>query len=103
MRDVSGEVTSSAMLINYLDNGRDISCLAEHQEMITAKKMHHHVKMFDTNDSIDVLVGNVEFPEHDIAHDECFSNVDIAPTGMFDLKLSNLSLRKCHGLLKISF
>ena len=59
MRDFSGAITSNAILINYLDNIRDMSCLAEHQEMTTAKKLHHHVKMFDTIVSIDVLVDNI--------------------------------------------
>ena len=48
--------------------------------------MHFHVKTFDTNAPIDLLVDNAKFPEHEIAHDECLSNVDIAPIGMFELK-----------------
>ena len=42
--------------------------------------------MFDTNLPIDVLMENATFPEHDVIHDENFSNVDISPLGMFELK-----------------
>ena len=38
MSDVSGAIANSAMLINHLDNDLDIACLAEHQQMTTAKK-----------------------------------------------------------------
>ena len=70
MSNVSGAVTNSAMLINYLDNDPDISYLAEYQEMTTAKKCHYHLKTFDTNVPIGVLVDNVKFPELDTMHDE---------------------------------
>ena len=86
MNNVSWAVTNSATLINYLDNDSYIAHLAEHQEMTTLKKLHYHMKKFDTNVPIDVLVDNVNFPEHDIAHDEYLSNVDIALAGTFDLK-----------------
>ena len=44
------------------------------------------MKMFDTNVPIYVLVENAKFPEYDVVHDECLSNLDIAPAGIFELK-----------------
>ena len=83
MNDISDAVTNSGMLINYLNNGPDISWFTEHQETITTKKLHIHVKMFDTHDPIDLLVDNANFPKSDIAHDEHLSNVEIAPANIW--------------------
>ena len=44
------------------------------------------MKMLDTSVPIDVLADNVNFPEHRSMHDECSSNVDSSPAGMFELK-----------------
>ena len=86
MSDVSGAITNSAILITCLQNEPFIDSLAEHQEMTTAKRLHCHVKTLYMNVRIGVLVNNEKFPEYDIVHEEHLSNVDIDPTGMFDLK-----------------
>ena len=60
--------------------------------MTTAKKFHCHVKMFDTNVPIDVMVDNATFPVHNISHYEYLSNVYIALVGVFDLNNSKCKL-----------
>ena len=69
-----------------MDNDPDIAYLAEHQVITTANNLYYHVKTLETNVPIDVLVANVKFPEHDIAHEENLSNVGISQTGISDLK-----------------
>ena len=48
MSDVSGAITNSALLMSHLYNYLDIACLAKNQEITTAKKLHCHMKTFDS-------------------------------------------------------
>ena len=59
--------------------------------------MYFHVKTFNMNVPIDVLVDNEKFPGYEIAHEKCSSNFGIVPVGIFELKDAK------HNLAQVSW
>ena len=58
------------------------------------------MKRLDTSSPFDVLVGNVKFPENDISHEECLSNLEIAPVGTVDSKDAKCEIAKVSWVTK---
>ena len=103
LNDDSHIFADSATLTKCLNNYRTIACVAQYQQINPLKKIHHHVKMLESSEFIDVSTGNIDLPACDVLHYECSPKLSTSSTRISDLKNENARLFRFLGLVRISF